>query len=64
MGGSKSGHGRNGSEANPAIQALWPRGGSSSDKKERMNLRTVLKVESMRPDGSEVQGDEDEGGLR
>lgn len=55
MGGNKRGHGRNGPEANLVVQVLWPRGGSSSDlKKKRMNLRTVLKVESVRPDGLEV----------
>lgn len=35
MGGNKSGHGRNGPEANPVVQVLWPRGGSSSDLKKK-----------------------------
>lgn len=61
-GGDKSGHGGNGSEANPVVQVLWPWGGSSSDKKKRMKLRPILKVDSMRPVGLDVRGDGEEGG--
>lgn len=40
---------------------LWTRGGSCNNKKKRMNLRHTLEVESTKPDGLEVWGDEEDG---